>query len=138
MTIFITSSDPAVPTLDDATALLSTVRVERCAGIQQAILFSSISNTLAVPHVENDPLGKPFPGGGQPNYDPSGLLNAWTEEQLAYLLPLPAPADRCAAQKLQDSSVRETLPPAFTLLAMALTPFSDADKAALVELSESC
>jgi len=137
MTIFATSPDPAVPAIEDATELLSSLRVERCAGIEQAIIFYSSSNLLAVPHVENDPLGKSFPGGDQPKFDPSPL-DVWTVEQLAYLLPLPAPADRCAAQKLQDPSVRATLPPLFSVSTFALAPRSDTDKAALVELSESC
>ena len=138
MTVFITSSDPAVPTLEDATAMLSSVRVERCAGIRDAILHYSVSNTLAVPLIESDPLGKQHPNGDQPQYDASNSLNAWSEEQLAYLLPLSAPADLCVARQLQDTSVRATLPPTFNILWMGLSPTNEADKAALVELSESC
>lgn len=110
LTVFVTSQQAGVPSLNDSLALLASVRVERCGGIMQAVIAMSVSRLLAVPDIVNDPLGKTVPSSPQPAYDVQAGPNAWSAEQLAYLLPFPEPTDRCVADVLQDQSVRDTLP----------------------------
>lgn len=133
MTIVVTSTDPAVPTLEDATAVLSSIRVERCRAISEALVAASADGVLAVPEFVDDPLGKTHPGGDQPAFDMAGAVNAWSIDQLAYLLPFPEPIDRCVAESLQDE-----LPEIFPIGMTAVTAGQGDQQDALLAIAEAC
>lgn len=121
LTVLVTSEDAGLPTLQDANSLLSSVRVERCGGIGQAIVFGALNQVTAVPEIVDDPLGKTRPSASQPTYNPALGTSVWSVEQLAYLLPLPEPTDRCVAEVMQDESKADQLPQ--LLKALMMTPF---------------
>ncbi|NLV56204.1 MAG: hypothetical protein GXY13_11390 [Acidimicrobiales bacterium] len=131
--VAVVSTEPDRPTLDEAVEVLSTVRVERCAAIQRAIIRGSGGGVLVVPEIVDDPLGKEHPGGEQPAYHPIDALASLTPEQLAYLLPLPEPGDRCAAESLQTA-----LPPELPIAQSAFAPVQGRQQDALAALAEGC
>lgn len=133
MTIVVSSSDPAVPTLEDATAVLSSVRVERCAGISDAVVAASADRVLAVPEFVDDPLDKTHPGGDQPALDMAGAVNAWSTDQLAYLLPFPEPVATCVAESLQDE-----LPAVFPIGLTAVSAVQGDQQDALIAIADGC
>ncbi|HRN29284.1 MAG TPA: hypothetical protein PK890_06250, partial [Terrimesophilobacter sp.] len=45
-------------------------------------------------------------------------VNAWSVQQLAYLLAVPEPTDRCVAEVLQDESKADQLPQPLHVLMM--------------------
>lgn len=99
-TVALTSDTPGRPTLDEAMELLETVRVERCAVVGEAMIWGPTSGSRLMPRFEPDPLGKTYPDQPQPVYDPAVTpLDAFTLEQVAYLLPIEADAAMCAAEK---------------------------------------
>lgn len=137
LTVLVTSAEAGVPTLQDATSLLSSVRVERCAGIGQAIVFASQDRVTAVPEIVNDPLGKTRPSAPQPSLNPALGVRVWSVEQLAYLLPLPEPTDRCVAEVLHDESTEDQLPQLLRVLLMTpigVTNLTEDDAATLSAL----
>lgn len=133
MTIVVTSTDPAVPSLEDATAVLSSIRVERCRAISEALVAASADGVLAVPEFVDDPLGKTYPGGDQPALDMAGAVNAWSTDQLAYLLPFPEPIDRCVAESLQDE-----LPEIFPIGMVAVNAGQGDQQDALLAIADAC
>ena len=133
MTILVSSADPALLTLDDATALLSSVRVERCAAISDALVAASADGVLAVPEFVDDPLGKTHPGGDQPALDMAGAVNAWSTDQLAYLLPFPEPVDRCVAESLQAE-----LPEEFIMGMSVVSAVQGTQQDALIAIADAC
>ena len=133
MTIVVSSTDPALLTLDDATALLSSVRVERCAAIADALVAASAERVLAVPEFVDDPLGKTHPGGDQPALDMAGAVNAWSTDQLAYLLPFAEPVDRCVAESLQ-----EELPEEFIIGTSVVSAVQGTQQDALIAIADAC
>ena len=133
MTVIVSSEDPALPTLDDATAVLSSIRAERCAAISEAVVAASVDRVLAVPEFVDDPLGKTYPGGDQPPLDMAGAVNAWSADQLAYLLPFPEPVDLCVAESLQDE-----LPAVFPLGMGVVSAVAGESQDALDAIADAC
>lgn len=133
MTIVVSSADPALPTLEEATAVLSSVRVERCAAIADALVAASADRVLGVPEFVDDPLGKTYPGGDQPALDMAGAVNAWSTDQLAYLLPFPEPVDQCVAESLQDE-----LPSVFPIGMGAVSAVQGTQQDALIAIADAC
>lgn len=137
LTVFVTSTQAGVPSVDDSVALLSSVRVERCEGIMESVIATSAGGTLAVPDIVDDPLGKTVPSAPQPSYDVQAGPDAWSAEQLAYLLPFPEPTDRCVAEVLQDHAVRDTLPP-LLFIGPVVVGASGTNLEALEEIAAGC
>ena len=98
-TIAVTSEAPGRPTLDEARALLETVRIERCAAVGEVMIWGPGGGARLVPRFEPDPLGKTYPDQPQPAYE-SGVspLDSYTLEQVAYLMPVEADIALCAAE----------------------------------------
>lgn len=133
MTVVVSSPDPAVPTLDDATAVLSSVRVERCAAIGAALVAASADRVLAVPEFLDDPLAKTYPDGDQPALDLAAAVDLWSIEQLAYLLPFPEPVARCVAESLKGE-----LPKVFPLGMTVVIAGEGDQQDALLALADAC
>lgn len=130
-TVALTSDTPGRPTLDEAVQLLETVRVERCAVIGEAMIWGPTAGTRLVPRFEPDPLGKTYPDQPQPTYDPVVTpLDAYTLEQVAYLLPIEADAAMCAATKVVEFGAGN---PIAYLLAFVPSGTGRADFEAVVE-----
>lgn len=94
-------TSPVEGAVDAALAeeLLGTVRIERCGAISQLLIWGPAGGYQLVPDFDGgDPLGKELPGGGSPAWvgGQSPLLT-WSEEQVAYLLPLEGDVARCVA-----------------------------------------
>lgn len=97
-TAIVYSDTEGRPTLDEATAILETVRVERCAAVSQALIWGAGGGFGAVPRFEPDPLGKTWPDEPQPAILGLPALDAYSVEQLAYLMPVEAERSTCAAE----------------------------------------
>ena len=99
-TVVLTSSEPGRPTLDEATELLGSVRIERCGAVGEAMIWGPAGGARLVPRFEPDPMGKTYPDQPQPAYEPEvSPLDAYTLEQIAYLMPVEADVAMCAAEK---------------------------------------
>jgi hypothetical protein len=99
-TVALTSAEPGRPTLDDARQLLGSVRIERCAAVSEAMIWGPAGGVHLVPRFEPDPLGKPYPDQPQPSYEPTVFaLDAYSLEQIAYLMPVEPGIAMCAADK---------------------------------------
>ncbi len=99
-TVALTSDAPGRPTIDEARELLETVRIERCAAVGQALIWGPVGGVHLVPRFEPDPLGKPYPDQPQPAFDPTkSPLEAYSIEQIAYLLPVEADIATCVAEQ---------------------------------------
>ncbi len=133
MTIVVTSPDPGAPSLEDATSVLSSVRVERCAAIGDATVAMSADRVLAVPEFDDDPLGKSYPGGEQPPLDMVNAVDVWSVEQLAYLLPFSEPVDRCVA-----ASLKEAIPSEFPLGMAVVSAVAGDQHDALIAIADAC
>lgn len=116
-----------------AVSLLATLT--GCAA--EPVIATSAGGALAVPDIVSDPLGKTVPSSPQPAYDVQAGPNAWSAEQLAYLLPFPEPTDRCVAEVLQDQSVRDTLPP-LLFIGPLVVGASGTNLEALEEIAAGC
>jgi hypothetical protein len=131
-TVILTSDDPERPTVDEARELLSTVRVERCEAVAQALIWGPAAGVHLVPRFEPDPLGKTYPDQEFPSFDPTvSALRSYTVEQLAYLLPVDESLARCVAERIQEE---EDSPIAHLLY---LAP-SGNNKEALAEIVAGC
>ena len=99
-TVALTSAEPGRPTLDEAVQLLSTVRIERCAAVAEAMIGGPAAGVHLVPRFEPDPLGKGYPDQPQPAYDPTvGTLESYTPEQVAYLMSVEEDVAMCVAER---------------------------------------
>lgn len=99
-TIVLTSDSDGGPTLEVATELLGSVRVERCAAVGQAMIWGPVKGVHLVPRFEPDPLGKTYPDQPQPAHEATTwVLDAYSLEQVAYLMPVGADIAECAAAK---------------------------------------
>jgi len=99
-TVVLTSDAPGRPTIEEATELLGSVRVERCEAVAQAMIWGPAVGVHLVPRFEPDPLGKAYPDQRQPAYAPTTwALNAYSLEQVAYLMPVDKDRAMCAAAK---------------------------------------
>lgn len=97
-TAIVTSPDEGRPTLDEAVAMLETVRVERCAAMAQAFIWASAGGFAPVPSFEPDPLGKTRPDQAQPAIQGLPTVSAYSVEQLAYIMPVDDERSMCAAE----------------------------------------
>jgi len=104
--VLVTSRGPGLMTSEGAASVLGTVRVERCSGISQLLVWGPASGRLLLPEFEGgDPLGKERPDDPQPAYVPGqSPLLAYSEAQLAYLLPLEAEVARCVAPLVREDA----------------------------------
>ena len=99
-TVAVVANEPDRPTPEEAEQLLSTVRVERCDAVSQALIWGPAMGVHLVPRFEPDPLGKPYPDQPQPAYVPGeSPLAAYSLEQIAYLLPVETSISMCAAER---------------------------------------
>ena len=99
-TVALTSSEPGRPTLEEATELLGSVRIERCGAVGEAMIWGPVGGARLVPRFEPDPMGKTYPDQPQPAYVPGvSPLDSYTLEQIAYLMPVEADVAMCAAEK---------------------------------------
>ena len=91
---------PSFISTEAAAAVLSTVRVERCAAISQTLIYGPAARHQLVPQFEGgDPLGKPRPDEPHPPYVPGeSPLLTFSEAQVAYLLPVPGGVADCVAE----------------------------------------
>lgn len=133
MTVTMTADPPEVLSLEDATSVLGTVRVERCSAVSEALVAMAAIPVLAVPEFDPDPLGKTYPGGDQPAFDMQNVINAYSTEQLAYLLPLEEPVATCVAESLQTE-----VPEAFILQMGVLSPVEGDQQDALMAIADTC
>ena len=102
MTVVVTSETPGLLTQDDASAVLASVRVERCSAVMGTIIAMAADMVQAVPEFDPDPLGKTYPDGDQPPLDMMNTFAMLSTEQAAYLLPFEPPVDACVAEALQS------------------------------------
>ena len=101
-TIVVTSDVAGRPTIQEATELLGSVRIERCDAVAQSLIWGPSGGVHLVPRFEPDPLGKVYPEQPQPTFEPTtGVLAAYSVDQLAYLMPVDADIAPCAAAKAQ-------------------------------------
>jgi len=99
-TVALTSDADGRPTIDEAVALLSTVRVERCEAVSLSQIYGPNAGVHLVPRFEPDPLGKQYPDQRQPSYEPGvSPLAQYSLEQLGYLMPVSADIAACAAER---------------------------------------
>lgn len=135
MSVLVVADDASALGLAHATAVLSSVRVERCAAIVATLPPMATAGVMSVPEIVDDPLGKTRPDQDQPPY--GSLVEAFTIyslEQLAYLLPVAEPLDRCVAEALRNAP-----PPEFMIPSAALAPVQGgAQEAALETLIDQC
>jgi hypothetical protein len=96
-TVLITSNGAAGLTAEKSAEVLGSVRVERCAVVQEMLI--PYDRKLQVPEFAGgDPLGKTRPDQEAPEYVPGKWpLAAYSEEQVAYLLPLDAELSECVS-----------------------------------------
>lgn len=102
-----------------AAEVLGSVRVERCGAIAQLFIWGPASGYQLVPEFDGgDPLGKELPPGGSPAFVPGeSPLLTWSEEQVAYLLPLEAEVAQCVAPLVRADAASDPI-----LHMKALTP----------------
>ena len=101
----VVSSRDVELTVDQAVEILETVRAERCAVVAEAQIWGPAAGVQLVPHFEPDPLDKTYPDQPQPAYTPGdSVVNTYTEEQVAYLLPLPEDVSVCVAPLAQEAA----------------------------------
>jgi len=93
MTVVVTSETPGLLTQDDASAVLASVRVERCSAVMGTIIAMAADMVQAVPEFDPDPLGKTYPDGDQPPLD---MMNTFA------MLSTEPPVDACVAEALQS------------------------------------
>jgi hypothetical protein len=101
-TVAVTSDVAGRPTIEEATELLESVRIERCEAVGQSLIWGPAGGVHLVPRFEPDPLGKVYPDQPQPAYEPTkSALASYSVEQLAYLMPVGADVAACAASQAQ-------------------------------------
>lgn len=121
-------------TQDDATAILTSMRRERCA-IFDALTFEYAYQDFAVLPVFDggDPLGKSVPPGERLPFDLStAILNpyaTYTDAQLAYIVGFDQATSECFVANLRPTI--PTDPADLVLFADPVTPESDEQVAAL-------
>lgn len=99
-TVLLTSDSMDRPTVEEATELLGSVRIERCAAVGESMIWGPAGGVHLVPRFEPDPLGKAYPDQPQPAFEPpQSVLDAYSLEQVAYLMPVDADVSMCAAAK---------------------------------------
>lgn len=99
------SSNDLVLAADEIAAVLSTVRAERCSIVQEVAIWGPVGGVHLVPRFTPDPMGKTYPEQPQPTYEPGGSrTNAYSLEQVAYLLPLEISVAECVAPKAQEAA----------------------------------
>jgi hypothetical protein len=105
-TVLVTSREAGLVTAEEATTVLETVRVERCAAISQILIYSPMSRHMLVPEFEGgDPLGKTRPDEPAPEYVPGeSPLLTYSEAQVAYLLPLAEEVAECVAPLVREDA----------------------------------
>lgn len=97
-TLVVTSGMDGRPTAEEAAAILETARVERCSAVSEAIIWAAAGGFAPVPRFEPDPLGKTWPDQPQPSIVGVVGLDAYTVEQVAYLMPVEEARALCAAE----------------------------------------
>lgn len=97
--ILVTSPEGAALSPEVAADVLGTVRVERCSAISQMLIWGPAAGYQLVPDFAGgDPLGKERPDEDPPAYVPGeSPLLTYSEDQVAYLLPLDQETARCVA-----------------------------------------
>lgn len=104
-TVALTSDETGRPTIEEATELLGSVRIERCEAVSEAMIWGPAVGVHLVPRFEPDPLGKVYPDQAQPQYRPTTwTLDAYSLEQVAYLMPVDADRAMCAAAKAVEAN----------------------------------
>jgi hypothetical protein len=97
--VLVTSPEGAELSPEVAADVLGTVRVERCRAIAQLLIRGPAAGYQLVPEFDGgDPLGKERPDEDPPAYVPGeSPLLTYSEDQVAYLLPLEDEVARCVA-----------------------------------------
>jgi hypothetical protein len=118
---------------DEIAEVLSSVRAERCAVVAEVGIWGPVAGVQLVPRFDPDPMGKPYPDQPQPVSAPGeSRVNAYSVEQVAYLLPLEAGVDACVAPKAQELAAGD-----FLVDTLILSPVNNA-KETLAALTDGC
>lgn len=126
---------------DDATAILTSVRRERCA-IFDALLFESGLQRAAVLPVFDggDPLGKEAPAAERRPFDTSTMISdpysAFSDEELAYILGFDQATSECFVANLRPTI--PTDPADLVVFADPVTPQSEEQVAAFQAVLAGC
>lgn len=131
-TVAITSDATDRPTLDEAEELLGSVRIERCEAVSIAMIWGPAGGVHLVPRFDPDPLGKLYPDQPQPAFTATPVLQSYSLEQIAYLMPVTADVATCAAEKAREVAAQNPIGHL-----MMLTP-SGTNKQALADIVALC